>query len=95
MNIKEIKFDQLYKLILGGELNSYLIIRNKKIDWEPYNPETFYYIERTDLKVRPRRIYTQAIEKVVFERVWMHDLFKVTSVKEKTIVSLQSGLSER
>lgn len=96
MGIKEVRFNQLYRLHLGSKnLSSYLILRNRVIDWEPYNAKDFYYIERSDLAETPKRTYPQAVDKAIFKKFWMHDMVEVTSVKEKTIVSLRSGLSER
>jgi hypothetical protein len=97
--IERVRFDQLYKMnFRRNDKNpvSYIIIRNRVVDWEPREVSgEFYYIERTDLMETPRRVYTQAIEKANFKKFWFQDLIEVTSKKEKIIVALKTGLSER
>ena len=93
MSIKKVKFNQLYRLWVRSSNSSYCIVRfvaRKSLAYDDY-----YDIERVDLWELPRRVYKMHIPKGTFEDAWLKSLTEVKTEKEKTLISLKTGLSEK
>jgi hypothetical protein len=91
--IKKVKFNQLYRLWIHGPNTSYCIMRF--VVRESLADDDYYDVERVDLWEYPRRPYKMRFSKGSVEDQWLAILTEVKSEKEKTLIALKTGLSEK
>jgi hypothetical protein len=93
MSIKKVKFNQLYRLWIRGPNSSYCIVRF--VGRKDLSEEVIYSIERADLWTTPKRVYVMRVSQGNFEDHWFQSLTEVKTEKEKTLIALKTGLSEK